>query len=110
MRTTPPFTLPADRPHYVEGWGRLEFGGEPLHTFCKAGSLERVILAGFQRLGCPPAIDDPLPRDPTDTPEEIDERLYRAVRRLDQKVRHQGLSFRKDGGRVWWEWREGRSN
>jgi hypothetical protein len=64
------------------------------------------MLAEFQRLGWPPVIDDPLPHHPGDTSEEVHERLYRAVRRLNGKLQRKGLRFRKDGRRVWWEFCE----
>jgi hypothetical protein len=99
-RPSPP---PTGRPHYVDGWGRLEFRGEPLCTLRKAGSFERLILAEFERRGWPKAIADPLPHDPTDPPDVIRERLYQAVRRINAKLPPGTIRFRADGRRVWWQ-------
>jgi len=89
------------RPRW-DGWGGLYLGDRLLRTFRKPGCLEAVIFATFERLGWPPAIDNPLPCDPNESEETARERLRQTVRNLMRVIPKGTLGFRSDGQRVYW--------
>jgi hypothetical protein len=77
-----------------------------LKEFHQPAPAQVAVLTAFQTRGWAAGhITDPIPRDPSDTPEEIRNRLHETVKNLNRGLPAGTIRFRTAGGAgLWWKY------
>jgi hypothetical protein len=81
------------KPSWDAGRRELRLGGRLVKRFRQPAGNQELILAGFQELGWPEVMDNPLPGPPA----EQAEHLRSAIKRLNGHQQTPLLRFRGDG-------------
>lgn len=92
----------SDRPRWASQRRELTFRRRLVKRYRRRAPNQELILAALEEEGWPPAVDDPLPKEPGILQRE---RLHEAVRGLNRGQQEARIRFELDGSgsRVIWE-------